>query len=171
MDVTVTPAVPDNAESLLAYLEALLGENLETILRMPALPTLEMERRWIAMHAEQRNSVLLVAWDGEGAVAGILNADGYAHPQTAHAAKIGMSVRADLRGKGIGTRLLDGLFSWARSAGLHRIELEVVASNEGAIRLYQRTGFKEEGRKQSAVRVDERFLDLVLMAKRIGEGA
>jgi len=45
------------------------------------------------------------------------------------------------RGKGIGTRLLEGATEWARNRGLSSIQLTVWSQNTEAIRLYRRLGF------------------------------
>ena len=45
------------------------------------------------------------------------------------------------RGRGLGTAILFRALDGFRSAGIHRIHLEVTADNQGAIRLYHRLGF------------------------------
>ena len=47
-------------------------------------------------------------------------------------------------GRGIGRSLLEALEGWARSNGLHRLELMVNYNNERAIRLYEKFGFERE---------------------------
>lgn len=50
------------------------------------------------------------------------------------------------RGRGMGSRFIDHLKTWAREQGYIRIELEVHHGNEGARRLYERHGFEVEHR-------------------------
>lgn len=52
-----------------------------------------------------------------------------------------MSVRADLRGQGLGRRMLDALLDEARARGCTRIVLETTSSWIDAVRFYQRYGF------------------------------
>ncbi|MFM2096339.1 MAG: Mycothiol acetyltransferase [Planctomycetota bacterium] len=47
------------------------------------------------------------------------------------------------RGRGLGTILIERTLSGFRAAGLDRAYLEVTAQNLGAIRLYQRLGFRK----------------------------
>jgi len=54
----------------------------------------------------------------------------------------GIAVRDDARGKGIGTRLLRAIEGHARSLGKHSIRLDVIDTNPGARRLYERFGFR-----------------------------
>jgi RimJ/RimL family protein N-acetyltransferase len=51
-----------------------------------------------------------------------------------------------------------------RELGLHRIQLDVWAFNERAVRTYLKAGFVEEGRRRDAVFHDGRWHDEVLMS-------
>jgi RimJ/RimL family protein N-acetyltransferase len=56
-----------------------------------------------------------------------------------------MTVASDRRRQGIGARLLERCIDFARSAGAHKIALQVWPHNEAARSLYRRYGFQEEG--------------------------
>ena len=77
---------------------------------------------------------------------------------------IGISEPA-LLGRGLGREasalVLDHAFG---PAGLHRVELQVLAYNTRAIACYRACGFVEEGRQRQAARVDGAWYDFVLMA-------
>lgn len=53
----------------------------------------------------------------------------------------GIAVDPSRRGQGIGTRLLDELTAYAKRKGYHEIRLDVIDTNPGARRLYERNGF------------------------------
>lgn len=53
----------------------------------------------------------------------------------------GISVHPEMRGQGIGGRLLAELFAFAAQAGYATIRLDVIDTNPGARRLYERKGF------------------------------
>ncbi|MCC6453598.1 MAG: GNAT family N-acetyltransferase [Caldilineaceae bacterium] len=53
-----------------------------------------------------------------------------------------MSVRADLRGQGIGRRMLDALLDYARVTGCRHIVLETTSTWIDAVRFYTRYGFQ-----------------------------
>ena len=59
----------------------------------------------------------------------------------------GMWVDPGARGRGAGRALLDAAIAWARSRGLGRLELWVTQGNSPAVRLYERAGFADTGRK------------------------
>src|SRR5882672_220084 len=53
----------------------------------------------------------------------------------------------DARGRGAGRALLDAAIAWGRSRGLDRLELWVTRGNGPAVRLYERAGFADTGRR------------------------
>jgi RimJ/RimL family protein N-acetyltransferase len=59
---------------------------------------------------------------------------------------VGMLVLDGHRGRGIGHALLTRGVDWARTAGGHKIALEVWPHNQAALALYRQAGFEEEGR-------------------------
>jgi RimJ/RimL family protein N-acetyltransferase len=81
-----------------------------------------------------------------------------------HTAELGMGLRAKVRGRGLGSRLLKRAIALSRRRGLEKLELQVYASNVPARRLYQKFGFEVEGRRVRARKLDGRYDDIVLMA-------
>jgi RimJ/RimL family protein N-acetyltransferase len=81
-----------------------------------------------------------------------------------HVGRLGMGVKADYRGQGIGKGLLKAALNQAFDQGLERIELEVFRSNEAAVRLYEAHGFLREGVKVGARKLDGTVDDLLLFA-------
>lgn len=80
-----------------------------------------------------------------------------------HSGRLGMGVHASFRRLGIGTRLIEQTISKAKEKGLERIELEVLASNTPALKLYEKMGFVVEGIKRKARKLDGSYDDLVEM--------
>ncbi len=68
------------------------------------------------------------------------------------------------RGKGVATTLLEALLEEARRRGGEFLSLEVRPSNTGAVRLYEKLGFRREGRRKSFY-TDPRE-DALLLTKR-----
>ena len=78
----------------------------------------------------------------------VLEADPSA-PRYLHIKMIG--ARADQRGVGIGTHLLEFAEAQARARGLERMSLGVVSENTAAKRLYERFGFVAEPEARSRI--------------------
>lgn len=60
-----------------------------------------------------------------------------------------IAVRADRRGQGIGSLLLDALVAYAQEHGLRTLSLEVRASNAPAIALYEKRKFERAGLRKN----------------------
>lgn len=72
-----------------------------------------------------------------------------------------MYVRKDMRGQGLGRRLLERALAWARSRGHPRVELETASVLKEAIALYEKAGFVPRPGKPDTCRCDRAFvLDL-----------
>lgn len=76
-------------------------------------------------------------------------------------------VAAEARGKGAGAALLAALVAHAAAAGKHVMIAAITAGNDASIRLHARQGFVESGRLPEIGVKFGRFLDLVLMQKRL----
>ncbi len=55
----------------------------------------------------------------------------------------GIYVEEDERGRGVGTRLVEGLFTWAGGRGVARVSIAADAANGRAVNLYRRLGFED----------------------------
>ena len=63
-----------------------------------------------------------------------------------HVGSIGLFVHTDYQNQGVGTALMKAMLDLADNwLMLVRVELEVFADNERAIRLYEKFGFEKEG--------------------------
>jgi ribosomal protein S18 acetylase RimI-like enzyme len=76
---------------------------------------------------------------------------------------IGMMVRAEVRGRGIGAQLLEACIAEARHAGLEMLTLSVTAGNASAIRLYERHRFVAYGNLRRALKVGAMYHDKLHM--------
>jgi L-phenylalanine/L-methionine N-acetyltransferase len=107
----------------------------------------------------------------EGEVVGQLGLHTYPdHPRRRHVGRIGMAVRDDWQGKGVGTALMQGAVDLAdKWLNLERLELDVFTDNEPAVRLYKEFGFVVEGTMRRFAFRDGHYADTYMMA-RLREG-
>lgn len=75
-----------------------------------------------------------------------------------------VAVYPQYRGIGVATALINKVFDFAKEKGLSFVSLEVRASNTAAVSLYEKTGFKEEGRRKDFYRLPRE--DALIMTKR-----
>jgi ribosomal protein S18 acetylase RimI-like enzyme len=88
-------------------------------------------------------------------------------PKTRHVANVfGFYVSRGHRGKGIGTKLLDGALRLAREDGrIVKVSLTVNPEQRAAVELYKRAGFVVVGRMRDELKVGRRFFDELMMEK------
>lgn len=87
-------------------------------------------------------------------------------PRVRHAAMLGMGVRDDWHGRGVGTALLRAALDMADQwLGLTRIELNVYPDNTPAVRLYRKHGFETEGLLRRASLREGQYVDVMVMAR------
>ena len=132
----------------------------------PAHGQAEM-RAYLAGVASSDNQMVLVA-ERLGRLVGLATAAGGDHPAKRGVAEIGIGVLSSDRGHGIGRALMEAVESWARSAGIHRLQRSVAAGNEAAISLYRKSGFEIEGVLRRSVMVRGIPADQYMMAKLLG---
>lgn len=90
---------------------------------------------------------ILVA-EFEGKVIGMIGIHILKSARQRHSAFLGMMVRTEYQGQGIGKKLIENILDLADNwLMLVRIELDVTTDNERAISLYQYFGFEAEERK------------------------
>jgi GNAT superfamily N-acetyltransferase len=108
MAVITRLATPDDAEQLIAHVQRLLHEPDRDVPLEPGEFTLtvEQERQALAEYAATPNAVFLVA-EADGAIVGELNCKGSPRQALRHAVTLGISVRQEWRGQGVGSQLMD----------------------------------------------------------------
>ena len=81
-----------------------------------------------------------------------------------HKAEFGITVHDDCQNKGIGNELLAHLVNIARTKNLTKIHLNVNATNDRAISLYKKAGFRIEGTLVNESYVNGKYRDEYRMA-------
>jgi putative acetyltransferase len=83
-----------------------------------------------------------------------------------HVGSIGMAVRDDWQGKGVGTALMEAALDLADNwLNLTRIELRVYTDNSVAVALYKKFGFEIEGTHRRLAFRNGEYVDAYSMAR------
>lgn len=147
VEIAVRPATSDDLEHIQWALCTALDWNperafppVEFVLQHPE--ALRYHRDW------GRDGDLGVVAEAGGEVVGVAycrlfteddHGHGYVDERTP---EVALAVRADARGMGVGTRLMNELAELARAQGIAQLSLSVDAANPAA-RLYERLGYRE----------------------------
>jgi len=137
--VEIRPST-DADRPALARLFATVAEERDGIATEPPVDVEERAREW-----RLDGDYVAVA---AGEIVGNIHVDRNRHGF----GEIGMAVAKDRRGQGLGSALLAYAIEWAREQGLHKLCLQVFPHNDGAIGLYRKFGFVEEGRLVRQIR-------------------
>jgi GNAT superfamily N-acetyltransferase len=79
--------------------------------------------------------------------------------------QLDLGVDAAHRRRGLGSALVQHAIAWARDAGIHRIQLAVVADNAPTVVLYLKHGFEIEGILHRGFHLVGKFHDVLVMAR------
>ena len=138
MTATVRPAVEDDLDAAVDLYVAVAEEGTGIAAEVPVD---RPGRRQRFESPIRRDDAQFFVAEDDGRLVGTLGIEvqGYG------VAELGMMIAADMRGRGIGSALMDTAVAWAREAGAHKISLQVWPQNEAALALHRRFGFEEEG--------------------------
>ena len=159
MEIEVRRAEPDDCEALRRVFSG--PKAIAGTLQLP-FPSAEAWRRRIAETPEGTHS-LVACVDGE--VVGDLGLEALDRPRVRHVGRIGMAVRDDWQGRGVGTALMRAALDLADNwLDLTRIELTVYTDNAAAIALYEKFGFRIEGTHRRHAFRNGEYVDAYSMA-------
>ena len=163
MNIIYRKAVASDAKSLLLHIITVGGEtdNLsfgaDTFNISP-----EREAKFIDRFAKSNNDLMLVALDGDKVVGNAI-VERNKVKRYNHRAEISITVLRDYWGRGIGSRLMEMMIDFAKSAKIESLYLEVRGDNERAISLYKKYGFEEIGEYKCYFKINNSYYDAIFM--------
>ena len=114
--------------------------------------TAEEEGQFLKEKTESLTGVEILA-EIDGVVAGLAGIDSMGRKyKIRHRADFGISVDKSYWGLGIGRALTEACIECAKRAGYEQIELNVIAENLRAVKMYEKAGFTEFGRNPRGFR-------------------
>ena len=170
-DFTIRTAQSDDAEAMLAYIHPVAEETEFFVLQSGEFPPIDEEQTWIQDHLDHPGKILLLA-EAAGVIIGNVSFEAGPHRRIAHRGNFGIAVVKEWRGRGVGTALLQSLLEWAESSPvIDMVCLDTFATNDAAIRLYEKLGFIEDGRRIKDIkRGADDYVDTVTMYRLVRQG-
>lgn len=165
-DVHIRSARVDDAASLIEHMKHVFSENPSfygTAVEEFTM-SLKEEEQWIESHLV--HGLLLLA-EIERQLVGMIHFKPSSSRRFAHQGTLGISVKEEYAGLGIGTRLIEQLLVWAKeNHSIEKVTLEVFSNNARGIHLYKKLGFSEEGRLLRNAKLDDgTYVDDIIMSQ------
>jgi L-amino acid N-acyltransferase YncA len=164
--IVIRDASVDDAEGIIAVLNPIITARCYSALDTPV--TVDEQRRFIREFPTR--GVFHVAVDSEiGRLVGLQDISPFATYTHAfdHVGVIGTYVDLSRRRQGIARRLFDATFEAARGKGYEKIFTYVRADNDAGLQAYLRQGFRVVGRAERHAKIDGRYIDEVVIEKRL----
>lgn len=133
--------------------------------------SIEQRTPWFHEHEPSRRPIWVME-DGGEAVGWLSLSDFYdARPAYHATAEIGVYVREDYRGKGVGRRLVEEAVRRGPELGLNTLTAGAFAHNEASVRLFEGMGFRKWAHFPRVAELDGIERDLVVLGLRLDEQA
>ena len=166
MEIAIRDVGPDDAEAVLRILNPIIEARTYTALERPY--TVAEERAFIADPPPRRIWKAAIQPD-DGRMLGYQILEPFA-PYTAafdHVATIGTFIDLGLRRQGIARRLFAASFEAAAKAGFEKFFTFVRSDNPVALATYLAQGFTVVGTARDHCKIDGRYIDEVMIEKRL----
>ena len=125
--------------------------------------TVQQEAEFLKARNESKNAIEIAAFV-DSRIAGTAGFEPIGDKKKLrHRADFGIAVEKAYWGRGIGKALTLACIECAKQAGYLQIELEVIAENTSAVRLYESVDFREYGRNPRGFRARTGWQTLILM--------
>ena len=156
--ITIRESVLQDAEKIAACIDQVAKER--KYLTSTQGFSKEQTREFLKMLSDA-GGIQLVCRDGD-IIAGWCDIIPGSFEGMYHTGHLGMGLLKQYRFRGLGKKMLSQIMRMAFSGKFERIELEVFASNVSAINLYKNFGFKQEGVKRKARKLNNKYDDILV---------
>lgn len=158
--ITIRHAEPDDYEALnrvIAGPRAIWGT-----LTLPWTPV-EQSRQLVSSMDEGHYWLVACV---QGDIVGSIGLHMHTIPRRRHAASLGMAVRDDVQGQGVGSALMHAMLDLADNwLNIVRLELVTWTDNEAALALYKKAGFVIEGTHRHYAFRDGQYVDAYALGR------
>ena len=166
------PIGPENAEQFLDFMHQVSSDTHfmsrygDEVKQDDA--AVQAEKNRLTTFQEDDKQAMLSIFDGNKIIGNVAIRCVTKHRKTAHRCSIGLGVRKEYHGLGLGTILVDQAIIFAKASGYKSMELGVLSDNITALGLYKKMGFTECGRLPEAFILDDgTVIDEITMYRKL----
>jgi RimJ/RimL family protein N-acetyltransferase len=164
-EIMIRPASPDDSCAIIDTVRSNANERSYVLMEQYGKDSAS-EREYISGLDSTKN-LLIVASAGDEVVGCLaaLQSDAGIRVETSHILHIGLHLKEQFRGFGIGTHLLNYSIEWAIELGYKKLEANIFTTNQRSLSMFKKAGFIEEGVRKNRIRMGRDFISEVLMGK------
>mgnify|MGYP000197491009 CR=1 FL=1 len=159
--MTIRQAFPKDAAEICEIINPIIQDTLTTFttrLRNPEETRLEIE---------QRGAAFMVAEEAEKVIGFASFGPFRAGPGYAHSKELSIHLASHAQGQGHGRQLMRSLELIAVRNSVHVLIAAISSANPGAVEFHRKQGFEQVGHMPNVGFKHGRWLDLILMQKRL----
>jgi RimJ/RimL family protein N-acetyltransferase len=162
-EVAIRPLTAEDNEKIYEMFASMSEEALRW--GMPPY-TRERIERWM----RNIENLIILGAEHDRRLIGYAQIGQSSNPRRRGIAGLAIYLHQDYQGVGLGTEMTGLLLEAAEEHGVHKVNLETVADNEAAMRLFEKMGFEVEGRIRDSYRgADGGYHDIIAMGKILQE--
>jgi len=114
----------------------------------------------------EKGKIIMIAAEVDGQMVGIVEVNPH-FGKMSHVGSLGISVKKGYRDIGIGIDLMKEAEKQTIHMRLKTMQLEVFEKNERAIHVYQKMGYKVNGRIPEGVLQNGEYMDVLIMTRKL----
>lgn len=163
--ITFRPPQPGDAPQLLTYINGLVAENAQILMNQKQDAAGEAQYLQDTLQKiADRKKVQLLAFHNNTLI-GSCQVDKGQY-RTTHVGTYGISIKAGYRHEGLGSKLSQLVLDQAqKELGITLVKLDVFPTNQPAITLYKKLGFKQYGQLPQGIIYQDKLVDHIFMYK------
>jgi RimJ/RimL family protein N-acetyltransferase len=172
--VVLREADSRDLDKLLAFINRLVNEkrrdeNSQLFTGFESRLTKRQEAGWLddLVRRIRKGDAISVLAEVEGEVVGNGEISRGSYRETKHHGHLALTIRGAFRGLGLGREMVKALLTEARRRGLRTVHVEFLSTNKAAAHVYEKAGFKKVGNIPGKVHRNGKFLDSLIMARRL----
>ena len=172
--VALREAELGDLEKLLAFINGLVSEkrrdeSSQLFTGFESRFRKRQEAEWLndLVRRIRKGETVSVLAEIEGEIVGNGEISRGSYRETRHHGHLALTIRGAYRGLGIGREMVKALLTEARRRGLRTVHVEFLSTNKAAARVYEKAGFRQVGNIPGKVYRKGRFLDSLIMARRL----
>ncbi|WP_066629697.1 GNAT family N-acetyltransferase [Labilibacter marinus] len=162
--ITIREAEPEDATQLIECAKSYLKNGFIPLTESEFKPTIKEREEWIKDFINNENSLLLVA-ESHGTIIGNIDLTAQKRKMLNHTVHVGMGIHQDWQNQGIGALMINTIKEWStKNPAIEVLWLQTFSNNIGAIHLYKKFGFIENGRQNKFIKTENgEYIDNVIM--------